>query len=1075
MRFAVLCAALLVPTLAGAQSSIVGAPSLGDSFRQMDRLRLQLERPRTEGLEQTLVLPERPGQNQVAWFNFDWRYADVPSPGGGPGGIRLYFYKTEQASAERALPAIQAAYARLVDEFAYNPTKRIPYILYATQREFQTQNVFAVTESVLGVTSPSDLKMTVPYFGDHQKFVEVSTHELVHQFTIQKLLEAAGAEEIASPIAFLPLWFIEGIAEWYTKGGIDVETDGYLRDLVWNPDPRRGYDILPFPEDRIRGYIPTYKLGQARIEFIADQYGREKIQQFLENAYLLGDAAQGASAGGRNFAGLTRRVLGETLEQVDARWRAWLKRRYYPEYLRAEQDLAQMREVRGFAGEVEDYVVSPDGTLVFYRGIDREKGRARLYLADVRRPRSALEVAVDGVAGTESLHPIEYGVVALSAERIAFSAQDGIGDALYVQRYVHRQREGRPVSLRLGQRKKVELRAPGGGRFVQVADPTFSPDGSQIAFAGLVAGDGQSDVFVVPVGGGTARRVTEDPYVERDLAWGADGIYLASDATDHGRLNLFRLDPATGARTRLTTASATDRNPYPRADGSVLFSSDAAGKQDLYVWKDNTIRRISDFTTSLGSPAPAPKGQGLLASTFHGGHFRVLEVPETAWLDRPAEPVPPAAGEALAIPRVPIPAEAREYESRSPGNWRPEAGFVYGGGGGNSVAGRAAVLFSDMLRDNVLFVDVAVLGSFDYTQALVLYENREARTGWVLGAFHYVQQQVDQLDLGLAYLQRDFGVVGALRYPLDRFRRVELELTLGFVQRYCLTDFTGSTVLACNALLDTVGGDRPYQDRQDWESRNGGVNFQVSPVLRYGHDTIRYDYFTGPLSGKSLLLELGGGFLPEREAVHGFARLDAQRYFQLVGRSNIMFRAAAGGSFSPGGKSASWERTWWLTAADNLRGFYPLDVENLVGRYYYVFNAELQFPLDALVRLLIFDTIEAVAALDFGGIFDRYSTRDLAPRARQEGDVIRFGCEGRTVPGPPLNPGDPNSAPISCRDSGAWDSRTLTGVLGFNVLFGPLLLRVHFGHPIDIGGLETPALRAGDDWVTNITLRYFFF
>jgi hypothetical protein len=34
-----------------------------------------------------------------------------------------------------------------------------------------------------------------------------------------------------------------------------------------------------------------------------------------------------------------------------------------------------------------------------------------------------------------------------------------------------------------------------------------------------------------------------------------------------------------------------------------------------------------------------------------------------------------------------------------------------------------------------------------------------------------------------------------------------------------------------------------------------------------------------------------------------------------------------------------------------------------------------------------------------------------------------------------------------------------TGVLGVNVLFGPLLLRVHFGHPFDIGGLETPALR----------------
>jgi hypothetical protein len=101
-------------------------------------------------------------------------------------------------------------------------------------------------------------------------------------------------------------------------------------------------------------------------------------------------------------------------------------------------------------------------------------------------------------------------------------------------------------------------------------------------------------------------------------------------------------------------------------------------------------------------------------------------------------------------------------------------------------------------------------------------------------------------------------------------------------------------------------------------------------------------------------------------------------------------------------------------------------------------------PLDALVRLVIFDYIEGVAALDFGGVFDDWTRSGAPPEA------------------------------LGRRDLGAWDARTLTGVLGFNVLFGPLLLRVHFGHPYDIGGLETRALRNGSSWVTNVTLRYFF-
>ncbi|HET8540341.1 MAG TPA: hypothetical protein VFL83_10765, partial [Anaeromyxobacter sp.] len=889
---------------------------------------------------------------------------------------------------------------------------------------------------------PEDLKMAVPYFGDHSKFVEVSTHEMVHQFTIQKLLEQAGAEKMPSPIDFLPLWFIEGIAEYYAKGGIDSETDLYVRDLVWNPDPTKGYEILPFAEDRIRGYIATYKLGQTRVAFIAETYGKEKIQAFLENAYLLADSEdKQAPSPIRSFGALVRRVLNEPLEQVDGRWRAWLKRRYYPEYLRAKQDLPQLREVRGLPYEPEDFVVSPDGNVAVVRGIDRQRGRARLFLVALRNPKGAIEIAADSVPGVESLHPIEFSVAAIGDSVLVFSAQDGSGDRVYAMPYRYEAKEGRPPHVSVGRRRSVDIRPPGGGRFIQVSDPAISPDGRELAFVG-VSGDGQQDIYVAPLKGGKARRVTEDPFSEKDLSWSKDGIYYASDATDHGRTNLFRIDPVSKARVRLTTAPVSDRHPSALPDGSVLFSSDAGGKIDLHVLKDGATKQITDFTTGLVSPGLSPKGRGVFAGTFYGGTFRMVEVPKVAWLESPEVKVPPPAGDVLEIPSAELPVSPTDYEALSLRNWSPEAGFVYGGGAGSAVAGRAAVLFSDMLRDHVLFLDLSVLGSFNYTQALVLYENRSTRPGWVLGGFHFVQQNLDRLDPDLAYYQRDFGVLGAFRYPLDRFKRVEAELTLSGVQRYCLEDFSGLVTLRCSGVVTSKAF---YPTTDDWRSRNGGVNFSVSPVLRFGYDTIRYDYATGPLAGHSVLAEVGGGWLPGRQAVHGFVHMDAQQYFQLGRRANIGFRAAAGSSFAPDEKSRIWERSWWLTSADNLRGFYPLDVENLIGSSFYVANAELQLPLDSLVRLAIFDYVEGIAALDFGGVFDRWST--VHP-----------------IPG----------ATLRRRDVGPWDARTLTGVLGFNVLFGPLLLRIHFGHPYDIGGLETPALRSGANWVTNVTLRYFF-
>jgi hypothetical protein len=666
-----------------------------------------------------------------------------------------------------------------------------------------------------------------------------------------------------------------------------------------------------------------------------------------------------------------------------------------------------------------------------------------------------VEIAEDGTPGMESLHPIEHSVAAVAPGFAVFAAQDGIGDAVYLQPFKHVVKEGRAPRFKLGRRRELDVRPPSGGRFIQVADPAISPDQKELAFVG-VARDGQRDVYVVSLRGGVARRLTNDPFAERDLAWAADGIYLSSDATDHGRSNLFRLDPAGGPLTRLTTAPASDRGPFPQPDGSVLFSSDRGGKSDLYVFENGTVRQITDFTTGLTSPALAAKGRGALANTFHGGEFRLVEVPKVAWLETAAVAVAPSRGEVLEIPATDLPEQVSEYQALSARNWRPEAGFVYGGGASNAVAGRAAMLFSDMLRDHILFMDVSVYGSFDYTQALVLYQNRAQRLGWTAGAFHFVQQNLDSLYNDVAYYQRDFGLVGALRYPLDRFRRFEVELIVGGVERYCPTTIlSGQVTLLCNGIIDPppLG---PYQTTGDWYGRNGGVTFNVQPAVRFGYDTIRYDFATGPVTGRSLLLELGGSWLPGRSALHGFARADAEQYFQLGGRANLGFRAAGGTTFAPDEKSRLWSRSWWLTSADNLRGFYPLDITDLTGRHYYVANVELQIPLDPFVRLFIFDYIEGVAALDFGGVFDHFDTREI---------VASPGTCRRTT----------GSDPGVCLDPGAWDSRTLTAVLGVNVLFGPLLLRVHFGHPYDIGGVETPAMESNDSWVTNVTLRYFFF
>ena len=49
------------------------------------------------------------------------------------------------------------------------------------------------------------------------------------------------------------------------------------------------------------------------------------------------------------------------------------------------------------------------------------------------------------------------------------------------------------------------------------ADPTWSPDGSRIAFARLT--ETRYDIYVISVEGGAEERVTDDPHDDMDPNW----------------------------------------------------------------------------------------------------------------------------------------------------------------------------------------------------------------------------------------------------------------------------------------------------------------------------------------------------------------------------------------------------------------------------------------------------------------------------------------------------------------------------------------------------------------------------
>lgn len=1012
----VLLLLLSLPTVADARQ----LPFAKERGSNHPGLRLDIPDLRADELEEVYILPRRPGQNRVRWYGFEFKEVLLPHLPGA--GVRLFYYRSETQAAEIAAAIIREQYLRLSRAFEYVPERVIPYVLYATHFEFQATNAFPISEGVLGVMSPSDLTLSLPFFGDLEQYRHTSAHELAHEFTVQLVRSSGEERNLPGGLGGFPLWFIEGLAEYAAYGGLDPdaqvgpaprgavegdlpgldpEAEAWARDLLYQANPFEGFLIPPFFSDFPMGYVHTYKLGQVRVAFLGSHYGRETILWLLRNASSMGTSSEGQERGTLRFPDLVEIATGHSAEVIDQLFADWLKRRYLPAYDQASSRVPAIRVVTGLPHEPELVVSSDDGETLLVRGFDRELGKGSLYLVDGRNPRRTQLVVEDSRPGLESLHLISRRTFALGRERIAWIGRAGEGDVLHVARLV----KAPPGSSRLyhlEDETRFDLVKIG---LLEAGDPAFSPDGDQIAFA-AVDTSGFKNVYVLPTFGRLSeiRQLTDSPYSEADLSWSEDGILLVSDRAPAGDRNIFRLDPESGELQLLVADRSLKERPL-QTDRGLLFASDRGGRWDLHRVEDGEVVRITDVATQIHSPAVGPEGS-LYGILSHGGRFRLARFPATmvGRLD-PRLPVDPSYdARARPLPRLGLPDDATDY--RAWDHFGIDIGALAVGTQSVAVGG---ISFSDLLRDKILSLQLAMYGSLDFTDAHLLYIDRTRRLGWITGVYHTFQPKRDRTFSTPAfpanpdfYLEREFGVMGGITYPFNRFERTDLILSIEGVNRSRFTDKTG-------------------QRAREWERRTGGTESQLLLSLGYGYDTVRMHPWVGPIAGSSAIVTVGGGLLPKRlsegQGFNVWSELDLQHHIYLGGRSVIWTRLAGGlaldGQFS---------RQFYVSSVDNLRGFHFSD-NRLIGTYYAIANVELSVPLDWLIRVAFFEGLRGVAGADLGTV------------AGQSDEL--------------------------------WDNRAFDVLAGVDFLTGPLALRLLFGYPIQIG-----PLLPSDGWVTNLALRF---
>jgi Tol biopolymer transport system component len=106
--------------------------------------------------------------------------------------------------------------------------------------------------------------------------------------------------------------------------------------------------------------------------------------------------------------------------------------------------------------------------------------------------------------------------------------------------------------------------------------PTWSPDGRELCYA---AWDG---LWVVPVGGGGARQLTQSDSTDLQPAWSSSGYIYFSSKRD-GLWHLWRVPADGGTPSRVTIGLGIERAPTITPDGRALAYSTARENYDIFI------------------------------------------------------------------------------------------------------------------------------------------------------------------------------------------------------------------------------------------------------------------------------------------------------------------------------------------------------------------------------------------------------------------------------------------------------------------------------------------------------------
>lgn len=903
------------------------------------------------------------GQNKVQYQTFKFQTLKTQH-------FDIYYYPEEEQSARMAGRMAERWYARLSAIFAHQLRNRQVVVLYASGAQFRQTNVVEgdLGEGTGGVTEAYKRRIVLPFAGPIQSTDHVLGHELVHAFQYDITnTNASSAASGNAGIEALPLWFVEGMAEYLSLGPNDPNTAMWMREAIRRD---RFPTIAKLDSPR---YFP-YRYGQALWAYIGGKYGDRAVSGLLR-----------AAVGRDGYDGAFQRVLGVKAKDLSAQWRDATVAAYRPVAETTKMPPGDAHPLivdpsKNGGGLNVSPELSPDGsTIVFFSS--RDLFSIDLYVADAATGKVLRKVT--DTATNPHLDSIEFidsaGAWSADSRRFAFPALSG----------------GNPVLTIVDAEKGTKEREIKLGSVDEIINPTWSPDGHRIAFTGLTGG--LTDLFIYDLQASQLRRVTSDAYAELQPAWSPDGRTIAI-ATDRfssnldnlraGNLRLGLVDVASGDVRELGGFDdGKNINPQWSDAGTIFFISDREGISNVYriAATGGTPAQVTNVLTGVSgitdlSPALSATTSRLAFSIYENDGYNIYTIDTahastanvTSGLPRNAGVLPPRQAPEgsvvayLADPVAGLPSAAAQSAFPSE-PYHPKLQLDFLGqpmvgvgvdSFGSYVGGGITALFSDTLGNNVLGVGANLSSRFDEAGGTVMYLNRTHRWNWgasfdqtpyVLRGF--TQSLAGDVNQPLVaedetrILQIDRGFSGIASYPFSRAQR--FEISGGLRQIAGKADVT-------TRLFDYYTGQQLSEDRTTisrFPTLNLGMVssalvydtsiFGATSPIRGTRYRLQFDHSGGDLTYSSTLADARTYLMPVRPLTFALRGLYYGR-FGHDAESQLMSPVFIGyPELVRGYDYGSFQTSECGTAAD---GRCPV-FDRLVGSRMAVFNAELRAPL----------------------------------------------------------------------------------------------------------------------------------